>query len=348
MPGRPGAETPSARRGGALIDSRPMASETLPPLTAGDAALPLRLTRLARLHRSGRGIEDVTLEARAGEIVGLLGARGSGRTTLLRLIAGELQPRAGRIELWGASEARARRAARPRIGFQRRRDAHFEALSGFANAYHFGNLHGYPRERLAIRIDALFDELELRALRDLPVARWDPDARRRLSLAEALVHEPALLLLDEPLAGMSYSSEVAARHVIARTAGRGAAVVMATRSAELAGSVCGRIAFLSRGRIFAQGIKSELLEGLSGRAQVACELEAPVDPASLRALAGVESVAASGHRLTVISRRADHALDAIVAELDRLGARLLHLDVKEADLGDAYSLSTGVRLEEQS
>jgi ABC-2 type transport system ATP-binding protein len=312
-------------------------------MSAGPVAA---LERVSRLHRTGRGVEDISLELQPGEVLGLLGPPGSGRTTLLRLMAAQLEPSAGRLSLWGHDRRGARRAQRRRIGLLLERDAHFTALSGFHNAYFFASLHGARRERLLPRIDGLFDELGMRAERDVPVSAYDADLRRRLSLLEALAHEPDLALLDQPGRGLGYGSEVAVRHVIAGVAARGAAVVVATSRGTEAEALCRRVAVMHRGRIVALGTREELMSGLEGHAQVTCELGVPVDPEPFRALPGVVQAAAADPHVLVLLVRRGGALDAVVAEVARAGGDLLDMHVRSPHLGDVYLRHVGAPLEE--
>jgi ABC-2 type transport system ATP-binding protein len=228
------------------------------------------------LHRTGRGIEEISLGVAPGEVLGVLGPAGSGKSTLLLLLATCLEPSSGEFELFGATSARGRRDARPRIGYMPQADSHFDSLSGFHNLYFFGSLYGRRREKLLPRVDGLFDELELRALRDQPVGRYDADARRRLSLAQALAHEPDLVLLDEPTHHMHYGSISCLRHAVARAAGRSAAVVIASSRVPGVEGLCSRLAILSRGRIVEQGAADALLGRLAqgdafGRARLCLE-----------------------------------------------------------------------------
>jgi ABC-2 type transport system ATP-binding protein len=305
----------------------------------------VELERAARLYRSGRGVEEVSLAVGPGEVVGLLGPAGSGRTTLLRLMAAQLEPAAGRVSLWGHTSRRARRAQRRHIGFQAERDAHFGDLSGFHNACFFGALHGAPHEALLTRIEGLFDELGMRAERDLPVSRYDADQRRRLSLLQALAHQPGLVLLDQPGLHLGYNSEVAVRHAVSGAAARGAAVVVATSSGAEAESLCRRVAVLHRGRVVAQGTRAELMDSLQGHDAVTCELGVPVELEPLRALPGVAQAAAAGTHTVALLVRRGGAVDGVVAEVARLGGELRDLHVRAPHLGDVYLMHVGQPLE---
>lgn len=223
------------------------------------AAPAASLQQVSCLFPTGRGVEELTFEAAPGEVLGLLGNVGAGCTTALRLLAGELEPTRGALTLLGATTGPARREVRRRIGFQPSRDAHFGALSGFRNACFFASLHGLGRQALLTRVDGLFDELDLRSLRDVPVASWDADASRRLSILEALLPEPALLALDEPFEPLGFGSRAGVRHAMSGAASRGAAVVFCASHSDEAARLCRRVALLHRGRLVALGAPAELI-----------------------------------------------------------------------------------------
>ena len=104
------------------------------------------------------------------------------------------------------------------------------------------------RAALLTRVDGLFDELDLRALRDVPLSSWDEDARRRLSILEALLPEPDLILLDEPLRGLHFGSGFSVKHALERAASRGAAVALSAAPGE-AREIARRSILLERGRM---------------------------------------------------------------------------------------------------
>ncbi len=222
------------------------------------------LQQVSCLFPTGRGVEELTFEALPGEVLGLVGNAGAGCTTALRLLAGELEPTRGTLTLLGATRADERRQVRRRIGFQGSRDAHFGALSGFRNACFFGGLHGLGRQALLTRVDGLFDELDLRSLRDVPVAAWDADASRRLSILEALLPEPALLVLDEPFEPLGFGSRDGVRHAMSGAASRGAAVVFCAGHSDEAARLCRRVALMHRGRVVALGAPVELIRANAG------------------------------------------------------------------------------------
>jgi ABC-2 type transport system ATP-binding protein len=202
---------------------------------------------LTRRHPNGLGVFEMSLFARPGDVVGVLGPNGSGKTTLLRVLATLDPPTSGGVTWFGLADRRSP-AVRRRLGVVLDRPVHFEALTGRQNAEFFAAQYGVPRLAVRRRVEDLLEWAGLQRARELPVAEFSLGMRRRLSLVEALCHEPDLLLLDEPSLALDGEGEVDLAWQLHRAAARGAAVVVATNDEPLAAAVCARALRLDRGR----------------------------------------------------------------------------------------------------
>ena len=211
----------------------------------GDAYLAAR--GLTRRHPNGLGVFGVSLAAGPGEVVGVLGPNGSGKTTLLRVLATLEALTSGGVTWFGLADRRSP-AVRRRLGVALDRPVHFEALTGRQNAAFFAAQYGVPRAAVPARVDELLDWAGLAGAVELPVGEYSLGMRRRLSLVEALCHEPDLVLLDEPSLALDGEGEVDLAWQLRRTAARGAAVVVATNDEPLAAAVCTRALRLAHGR----------------------------------------------------------------------------------------------------
>jgi ABC-2 type transport system ATP-binding protein len=224
-----------------------------------------------------------------GEVVGLLGPEGAGKTTLLRLLAGCLQPDAGSIRIAGVDAVANPHGAQAHIGYLPADAPAWPELSAQAHLRLMADLRGIPSAAQRPLLSQAVYATQLQEHLTEPVGRLSKGLRRRLGLAQAILHRPALLLLDEPLAGLEPGEAEAMRYLIERLAHR-SAVLLATHVAEEVEALCDRALVLLGG-----SLRADLrLAELRASAGAVVVLDAPVRTAvaQLRNLPGVRSVAA--------------------------------------------------------
>lgn len=197
----------------------------------------LRADQVTRRHPNGRGVSDVSLSLTGGQILGLLGDNGAGKTTLLRVLATLDPPDRGRVR-WFGVEDRRRPDVRARIGVALDTPVHYASLTGWQNACYFTALYGVPRAVRERRLRELFLWAGIDAARDLRVREYSLGMRRRLTLAEALAHQPELLILDEPTLALDEGGELDLVSRLKRLAAEGVGVVLATNDRNLAEVLC--------------------------------------------------------------------------------------------------------------
>jgi heme exporter protein A len=181
-------------------------------------------------------VRGVTMDVVPGEAVMLVGGNGAGKTTLLRLMAGLLRPNRGAISYSGA------------VGMVAHHTMMYDALTARENLTFFGRLHALPSDG---RVDRLIDLLGLTAARDQRIATYSRGMLQRLAIARALLHEPDVLLLDEPLTGLDDAASHVVLDVIDELKRRGAALVIASHQlVELVGTVA-RVGYMVAGRLAA-------------------------------------------------------------------------------------------------
>jgi ABC-2 type transport system ATP-binding protein len=200
-------------------------------------------------------LAGVSLDIYPGQIVGLLGPSGAGKTTLVRLIAGSDEPNGGATEVDGLHMPDLR--ALERIGYMAQSDALYVELSGRQNLQFFGALAGLAKANLPAAIEKAATLVNLTEDLRRPVYQYSGGMKRRLSLAIALIHAPRILLLDEPTVGMDPVLRLAIWEELRRYAAGGAAILMTTHVMDEA-ERCNRVALLRDGRVLAQGTPQEL------------------------------------------------------------------------------------------
>ena len=204
-------------------------------------------------------VNGVSLTVRAGEIVGLLGPNGAGKTTMLRMLAGILTPTAGRVWINGLDLHANPLAAKQRIGF----------LSGDTQVYHrltprevlryFGRLYGLADGALTGRIEQLVGELEMGTFVDRPCRTLSTGQKQRANIARAFLHQPDVLMLDEPTAALDVISGQFIIEAIRRERSAGRAVLVSTHIMSEAEYLCDRIYLLHEGCVTDEGTLAEIL-----------------------------------------------------------------------------------------
>jgi ABC-2 type transport system ATP-binding protein len=260
-------------------------------------------------------LDDVSFEVRRGEMFGVIGPDGAGKTTLLRLICGLLQPARGTVRLFGDDPFRTRRAAAAAIGYVSQQFSLYGDLSIDENIEFFAELHGV--RDFDARRQRLLELTGLLRFRDRLAERLSGGMKQKLALACTLVHEPPLLVLDEPTTGVDPVSRREFWKLLAEFLAQGLTIVMATPYLDEA-ERCRRVVLLSEGRVLALDEPAGLQAALPG---VVLEIVAPFPRRAADVLGpsvGADQVQLFGDRLHVHLEDARQQQE-IVAELARAG-----------------------------
>lgn len=203
-------------------------------------------------------VEDLNLKIRYNEVFGLLGPNGSGKTTTLKMLLGLLHPTRGKAVCLGG-EARDPKIS-ARIGFLPEESYLYRYLSAWETLDFYGRLFGLDRDVRRLRIEALLEMVGLRAVASRPVGTFSKGMARRIGLAQALINDPDLLILDEPTTGLDPIGTRQIKDLILRLAQRGKTVLLCSHLLADVEDVCDRIAILYGGKIQAEGRVDELLK----------------------------------------------------------------------------------------
>lgn len=203
-------------------------------------------------------VDRLSLRVNAGEVYGLLGPNGSGKSSTLAAVSGNLVPASGEIRVRGLREPDAPLDYRRGIGLVPQELAFYEALSALDNVCFFGRLYGLSGAELTRRAAEVLEFVRLADQARRAPSTFSGGMQRRLNLACALMHRPALLLLDEPTVGLDIQSREAVFASLRELARQGAALVFTTHHLEEAEQLCGRIGIMGGGRLLAEGTVAEL------------------------------------------------------------------------------------------
>jgi ABC-2 type transport system ATP-binding protein len=205
-------------------------------------------------------VDGVSFQARAGEITGYLGPNGSGKSTTIKMITGLLQPGTGEIRFRGERIDRDWMAFKQRMGYVPEEPHLYAHLSGREYLVLVGQLRGLPASFAAARIDGLLRLLSLYADRDVPISAYSKGMRQKVLLSAALLHNPDLILLDEPFSGLDVGTGLVLRSLIQELAARGKVVLFSSHELETVERICSRVVILHRGKVVADDSIERLRE----------------------------------------------------------------------------------------
>jgi len=275
-------------------------------------------------RRPGFKVGPIDLAVSPGEIVGLIGANGAGKTTTLKLILGLLVPDGGRIEFVGKSTSNDQ-SWKSTVGYLPEQPAFYEYLSSREFLMFAGELFGIEAAALKVRVSELLEQVGISEAANRPIRTMSKGMQQRLGIAQALLNDPSLLVLDEPMSGLDPIGRRFVRDLLVDLRARGKSILFSTHIIPDAEFVCDKIALMRSGRLAAVGSVDELL-GLPTAFEIAA-----VKPAV--------SPDQEGRRFSVRVDPADltKAVDRILAE----GAHLVSVSPIRASVEDLLSSSKG-------
>jgi ABC-2 type transport system ATP-binding protein len=294
--------------------------------------------RLWRVRRTVRALESVSFSIERGRMVVLLGPNGAGKTTTVRILSTLLLPDGGTARVMGHDVVRETKEVRKVIGVMLDPEkGHFGRLTGLENLIFYGVLHGLTRSEARSRAVRLLEEFGLGEARDRPVEGYSKGMKARLAICRVLIHDPEVLILDEPTAGLD---PISAREVRERLKGlrsEGRTVLVTTHNLWEAEELSDSLIVLNRGKVVAEGSPEEVKRafGLSW----SVELEVSGDVKGLRLGWETEvGVSERGRTLLRVQIREDPAelVPVILSELRSKGVQVLSVSVREPTLEEAF------------
>ncbi len=308
----------------------------------------LEARKISRLYESsGRGVSDVSLRVAPGEVFGLMGPNGSGKSTLLRVLSTAIAPDSGSFHVGGVDGLKERRKVRARTGLMVDSPTHYDALTGRANAYFFARAYGMEKDKAKGVLAELFDYFDLTEYADDRVKTYSYGMGKKLALIEAMAHGPEVLLLDEPSLGLDYTSQLAYQNKVRELAGAGAAVLLASNQVDEVEALCGRAAFLHRGRVVAEGTPEELISSVEGVRRIVATLRNPVEYGPVAEVGGVRRVVPEGRDLVFHCEERPGIVADVVAGVVRAGGDIVNLSVRRPNLEDVFVKLTGEALRDE-
>jgi ABC-2 type transport system ATP-binding protein len=306
----------------------------------------IEVQQLRKQYGDLTAVQDVSFTAHPGEIFGLLGPNGAGKTTTSGCISSLLTPTSGHIRVMGHDVVRDGVAARRSIGVVPQELAIYDDLSAHENLAYWGGAQGLRGPKLRERIHTVLELTGLLERSKEPVKQFSGGMKRRLNFACGIIHQPKVLLLDEPTVGVDPQSRVRLLELVREQARAGACVLYTTHYMEEAETLCDRLAIIDHGRIIAQGTLRELRAMVGERDLL--RFTGVFQPAAVReALArveGVEILHADESLLSLSMSDASHRLPVIFGALN--GSEVRGTTLTQPSLESLFIKLTGTELRE--
>lgn len=306
----------------------------------------VRTEQLTKRYDGLVAVSDLELRVEPGEIYGFLGPNGAGKTTTLLMILGILKPTAGRIYLWGRPLEDDPLGVKRRIGVVGEHDYIYDHLTADEYLRFFADMYGVPRP--AERIGALLERLGLLEFRALGARDFSRGMKQKLSLARALLHEPELLILDEPASGLDPHGIVDVRRLLLELNRGGVTIFISSHLLSEVEQTAHRVGIMHRGRLIRQDTVSALRGLLRRDRAVEVELQAPLPAvqAHLMSLPVVRHVQADGTRLVVTTAEAADHRGVISQAVAAAGGVIVGMRAHEPTLEEAFLTLTEAAMDQ--
>jgi ABC-2 type transport system ATP-binding protein len=305
-------------------------------MTSGGTSSVLKVDGLHKTFRLGffrkrvEAVRGVSFEVKKGETFGLLGPNGAGKTTSIKAILRLILPDAGQVSLFGASLSL---EARRRIGYLPENPYVYQYLRAHEFLDLCGRLMGMSRKERKQRADAMIETVGLAHAVDRPIGRFSKGMMQRMGLAQALLHDPELLILDEPMSGLDPIGRKQVRDIILAERRAGKTLIFTSHVLSDVEMLCDRIAIVNKGEVVARGTLDELLRREVRRVRV----QLAGASAELKA-----SLAARGHALREhdgmlhVTIEGDQGVNPLVSEALAQGATLVEVEPERETLEDLF------------
>jgi ABC-2 type transport system ATP-binding protein len=305
----------------------------------------IRVEDLEKCYGSLRAVDGISLEVPEGELFGFLGPNGAGKTTTLSMISGLLKPDRGQVSIAEIDVWSSPKQAKKILGLVPQDLALYEELSARENLMFWGSLFDLPRPKLKANIDLWLERVGLQDRAREAVSKFSGGMKRRLNLAIGLVHNPKVVLLDEPTVGIDPQARNNILDIIRQIAGEGTTILFTTHHLEEAEALCDRIAIMDHGKLLETGSVEELAK-VAGDGDIVT-VHGSFAAAEFRAALEKEDVAvlsAAEHAGTVSLKPDEMNVVTLLQKLGKGGIDITDVSVQKPSLESVFLKLTGREL----
>ncbi len=308
----------------------------------------VKVEQLVKKFGDFTAVASIDITIGRGEIVGLLGPNGSGKTTTLNMISGLSQPTSGRVLVFGVDPRKQATVARRLLGVVPQETALYEELSASRNLMFHAELFGYRGKEKARRVEAMLELAQLSDRAHSRVSSFSGGMKRRLAIVRAMLHDPWLVYLDEPTLGVDVQSRNVIWDYILRLKQEGKSVLLTTNYLEEASALCDRIAILDHGRLLVNDKPSQLKSSF-GSSVLDLGIGKRLDNTlidELKNMPGIQGVTVHDDELVITfsgkdGEQAGAMVPKILTVIGDAGHTLQHINLREPSLDEVFLALTG-------
>lgn len=302
----------------------------------------VNISNLTKIYGTQRAVDNISFEARKGEILGLLGPNGAGKSTTMKIATCYIPSTSGTVTISGYEITANPMEVRKRVGYLPEHNPLY--LDMYVHEYlHFiGNLHQMRGNILAQRVRLMIEITGLGVEQNKKIGVLSKGYRQRVGLAQAMIHEPDVLILDEPTTGLDPNQIIEIRSLI-KNIGREKTVIFSTHIMQEVQAICDRVVIINAGKIVANNEIGQLTTASSLSKLLLAEFQHAIDTNMLYAIEGVKSAIALGDNKYEISYNEIDVRSSIFAACQTNGWILLGMTLKETSMEDIFTKLTGER-----
>ncbi|HBC31419.1 MAG TPA: export ABC transporter ATP-binding protein [Clostridiales bacterium] len=291
-------------------------------------------------------VDGISFEVKKGEIFGLLGPNGAGKSTTISIISTLIPPTSGEIIFEGESIFENSKNIRQNLGIVPQDIALYPTLTGYENLKFWGNLYGLKGTELKKRINEVADIIGLNGRLKDKVEKYSGGMKRRLNIGAALLHQPELLIMDEPTVGIDPQSRSHILDTVLKLSAKGITIIYTTHYMEEAENLCTRICIMDEGKIIASGTKQELVELVREKTQINIKLDNISDNMLqiFKKIQGVSDATIFDDTVTLYGENGDMLLAEIISKASEKNSKIQSIDIQKPNLEAVFLHLTGKAL----
>lgn len=292
----------------------------------------ISISSLSKYFGKIHALDNLNLEIKKGELLGIIGPNGAGKTTAIRIICGILKPDSGDVIVNGYSVLSDPIKVKSMIGYLPEEPNLYERFKARELLKYFGELYGVPRDKLNERISELLELVGMEKRADHRINTFSKGLRQRIGIARALIHDPQIIIFDEPTMGLDPATSLAIRGFIEDLKGE-KTIVLCTHYMDEADALCDRVAILNSGKIRDMGTPEYLKAKIHGDIILKIKIKHPdININKVHSLSSVEGVNLNGENLSISLNSKDEISDIVAL----IGNNLISINTKEPSLEDVF------------